>query len=126
MLLQLGAQPTAIPPRRVPELIPLGLRWLSLGFWSGAGLGLPVFGFPHERFTERALDEPLPRETARPAGRVGFVGSSARHHEFGPIALALVKRNIAVDLTLLADGIAAAQEALVDPEVGLHVRPALR
>ncbi len=56
---------------------------------------------------------------------VGVVGSSARHHELGPIALALVKRNVAVDATLDADGIAAAQEVVVDPEVGLHVRPRL-
>ena len=56
---------------------------------------------------------------------VGFVGSSARHHELGAIALGLVKRNVPVDATLLADGIPAAQETLVDPEVGLHVRPHL-
>jgi folate-binding protein YgfZ len=54
---------------------------------------------------------------------VGTVGSSARHHELGPIALALLKRNVATDAELLVDGIAAAQEVLVDPEVGLHVRP---
>ncbi len=60
------------------------------------------------------------------AGReVGFVGSSARHHELGPIALALVKRAVPMDTTLVADGIAAAQEVVVDPEVGLHVRPRL-
>ena len=35
---------------------------------------------------------------------VGFVGSSARHHELGPIALALVKRNVPLDATLDADG----------------------
>lgn len=57
--------------------------------------------------------------------RVGFVGSAARHHELGPIALALVKRNVPVDATLLADGVAAGQEVVVDPEVGLHVRPVL-
>ncbi len=58
------------------------------------------------------------------AGRaVGFVGSSARHFELGPIALGLVKRNVPVDAELLTDGVAAAQEILVDPEVGLHVRP---
>ncbi|MCW2839720.1 MAG: folate-binding protein YgfZ [Aeromicrobium sp.] len=57
---------------------------------------------------------------------VGFVGTAARHHELGPIALALVKRNVPVDATLLADGVAAAQEVLVDPEAGLHVRPVLR
>lgn len=56
---------------------------------------------------------------------VGFVGGSARHHELGPIALGLVKRSVDVSATLLVEGIAAAQEALVDPEVGLHVRPRL-
>ncbi|MGH3358766.1 MAG: YgfZ/GcvT domain-containing protein [Nocardioidaceae bacterium] len=57
---------------------------------------------------------------------IGFVGSSARHHELGPIALGVVKRNVATDVTLLADGVAAAQEVLVDPEIGLHARPVLR
>jgi hypothetical protein len=56
---------------------------------------------------------------------VGFVGSSARHYELGPIGLAVVKRNVPVDATLLADGIAATQELVVDPEVGLHVRARL-
>lgn len=56
---------------------------------------------------------------------VGFVGSSARHYELGPIGLALVRRNVALDAELLVDGIAAAQEAIVDPEVGLHFRPTL-
>jgi len=54
---------------------------------------------------------------------VGFVGTSARHHELGPIALAMVKRNVSMDAELNADGMPAAQEVLVDPEVGLHVRP---
>ncbi|MGZ5367150.1 MAG: CAF17-like 4Fe-4S cluster assembly/insertion protein YgfZ [Aeromicrobium sp.] len=58
--------------------------------------------------------------------RVGFVGSAARHHELGPIALAIVKRNVDPDATLMADGVAAAQELIVDPEVGLHVRPVLK
>lgn len=57
---------------------------------------------------------------------VGFVGSSARHYELGPIALALVKRNVPLDATLNADGLPAAQEVVVDPEIGLHVRPNLR
>jgi folate-binding protein YgfZ len=57
---------------------------------------------------------------------VGRVGSSARHYELGPIGLALVKRNVPVDATLDADGMPAAQEVVVDPEVGLHVRPNLR
>ena len=56
---------------------------------------------------------------------VGFVGASARHYELGPIALGLIKRNVDPGSTLLVDGIAAGQEVLVDPEVGLHVRPRL-
>ena len=55
--------------------------------------------------------------------QVGFVGSSARHHELGPIALALLKRNVDVTAPLEVDGLPAAQEVVVDPEVGLHFRP---
>ncbi len=58
--------------------------------------------------------------------RVGSVGSSARHHELGPISLALIKRNVDPDAQLLADGVAASQDVIVDPEAGLHVRPVLR
>jgi folate-binding protein YgfZ len=53
---------------------------------------------------------------------VGRVGSSARHHELGPIALALLKRNVPVDAQLEVEGLPAAQEVVVDPEVGLHFR----
>jgi folate-binding protein YgfZ len=56
---------------------------------------------------------------------VGFVGSAARHYELGPIALALVKRTVPVDAPLAAGGVAAAQEVIVDPDVGLHVRARL-
>ena len=60
------------------------------------------------------------------AGRpIGFVGSSARHHELGPIALGLVKRNVSIEAQLDIEGMPAMQEVLVDPEVGLHVRPRL-
>jgi hypothetical protein len=44
---------------------------------------------------------------------VGFVTSSARHFELGPIALALVRRATPPDSPLLAGGIAAAQQAVV-------------
>ncbi|MQA83758.1 MAG: folate-binding protein [Streptosporangiales bacterium] len=54
--------------------------------------------------------------------QVGFVGSAARHHELGPIALALVKRNVPTDATLLAGGVAAAQEVVVSPDTGAHVK----
>ena len=45
--------------------------------------------------------------------QVGFLGTVARHHELGPIALALVKRSTPTDATLTVDGIAAAQEVIV-------------
>jgi folate-binding protein YgfZ len=45
--------------------------------------------------------------------RVGQVTTSARHYELGPVALALVKRNLALDAPLTVDGVAAAQEAVV-------------
>jgi folate-binding protein YgfZ len=58
--------------------------------------------------------------------QVGFVGSAARHHELGPIALALVKRNVPVEAELLADGVAAAQEVVVSPDTGANVTVGLR
>jgi len=86
------------PPRRLVRLL-----------LDGTADALPPVGAPLEA-----------------GGRVvGIVGSSARHHELGPVALGLVKRNVPVDEPLLVAGIAAAQEPLVDPEVGLHVRARL-
>ena len=52
---------------------------------------------------------------------VGFVGSAARHWELGPIALAVVRRTVPVDATLLAGGVAAAQEVIVPPDAGANV-----
>lgn len=86
-------------------------------------------GKPPRRLVLLHLDgsaEHLPPHGAEVAAddrKIGFVGSAARHYELGPIALAVVKRNVPVDTTVLADGVAAAQEVLVDPDVGLHVRP---
>jgi folate-binding protein YgfZ len=62
--------------------------------------------------------------------QIGFVGSAARHHEYGPIALALIKRSVDVEavLEVVAEDqptVTATQELLVDPEVGLHVRARL-
>ncbi|MFC5822633.1 YgfZ/GcvT domain-containing protein [Nonomuraea insulae] len=59
---------------------------------------------------------------------VGVVGSAARHHELGPIALAVVKRTVPVDAHLLAGGVAAAQEVVVPPDAGRNVSidPSLR
>ena len=90
-----------------------------------------TLGRPPRRLTLLHLDGsdnrlPVTGSPLVHAGReVGFVGSAARHYELGPIALALVKRAVPVDATLDAEGIAASQEVVVDPDVGLHVRPRL-
>lgn len=53
---------------------------------------------------------------------VGVVTSSARHHELGPIALAVVKRSLdpAAALTIEVEGVAvaAAQQVIVPPDAG--------
>jgi folate-binding protein YgfZ len=58
----------------------------------------------------------LRRADEAPDGRtIGFITTSVRHHELGPIALALVKRNVPLDAPLMADSTAAAQEVVVEP-----------
>lgn len=90
-----------------------------------------TLGRPPRRLTLLHLDGSANRlpEAGAPIeldGRaVGTMGSSARHFELGPIGLALLKRNVSIDASLVVDGLAAAQEVVVDPEVGLHVRPKL-
>jgi folate-binding protein YgfZ len=91
-----------------------------------------TLGRPPRRLTLLHLDGSDNKLPARGSaleynGRnVGFVGTSARHHELGPIALAMVKRNVPLDVEFEVDGIMAAQEVVVDPDVGMHVRPQLR
>ncbi|WP_327679755.1 CAF17-like 4Fe-4S cluster assembly/insertion protein YgfZ [Kitasatospora sp. NBC_00458] len=54
------------------------------------------------------------RLASDPKGRsLGFVTSSARHHELGPIALAIVKRNVPVDAVLLAGRVPGTQDVIV-------------
>ena len=43
---------------------------------------------------------------------VGYLGTVARHYELGPIALAVVKRNVPLDATLSCEGVNASQEEL--------------
>ena len=43
---------------------------------------------------------------------VGFIGTLARHYELGPIALAVIKRNVPADATLICEGVSASQEEL--------------
>jgi len=86
-------------------------------------------GRPPRRLVRLHLDGsadalPAPGAELELHGRaVGFVGGSARHFELGPIALGLIKRGTPLDAQLTVEDIAAAQEPLVDPEIGLHVRP---
>ncbi|NBM20599.1 folate-binding protein YgfZ [Streptomyces sp. GC420] len=81
------------PPRR--------LVFLHL---DGSEVHLPVPGTPVRKAEDGAEGRQL-----------GFVTTSARHHELGPIALALVKRNVPVDAPLLAGETAASQEVVVEP-----------
>nr|BFE85983.1 folate-binding protein YgfZ [Planobispora longispora] len=91
-------------------------------------------GHPPRRLVFLHLDGSADRLPGRGApvtdgeNEVGFVGSAARHHELGPIALAVVKRTVPVDAPLQADGVAAAQEVIVPPDAGRNVQidPALR
>ena len=123
--------------------IPNEVGWIGSTAWGAVHLDkgcyrgqetvarVHTLGRPPRRLTLLHLDGSANRlpEAGAPLlhdGReVGFVGSSARHHELGPIALALVKRAVPVDATLDASGIPAAQEVVVDPEIGLHARPRL-
>ncbi|WP_435176972.1 YgfZ/GcvT domain-containing protein [Actinacidiphila sp. bgisy145] len=85
------------PPRR--------LVFLHL---DGSEVRLPAHGDP----VRVAADGAGPGE----ARAIGFVTSSARHWELGPIALALVKRNTPEHATLIAgENTAAAQETVVAP-----------
>ncbi|WP_405657944.1 YgfZ/GcvT domain-containing protein [Streptomyces sp. RK9] len=81
------------PPRR--------LVFLHL---DGSDVHLPAHGTP----LHLAADGPDGR-------KLGFITTSVRHHELGPIALALIKRNVPVDAELLAGATAAAQETVVEP-----------
>ncbi|WP_017538161.1 MULTISPECIES: CAF17-like 4Fe-4S cluster assembly/insertion protein YgfZ [Nocardiopsis] len=89
-------------------------------------------GRPPRRLVMLHLDGTAERLPARGAaieldGRaVGAVGSSARHHELGPVALGLVKRNVPVDAEFTVDGIAAGQEVVVPPDTGANADIRLR
>jgi len=90
-------------------------------------------GHPPRRLVFLHLDGSADRLPAHgspitaPDGTVaGFTGSAARHFELGPIGLGLIKRTVPTTATLLADGIAAAQEVIVPPDAGANVRVTLR
>ncbi|UED84830.1 YgfZ/GcvT domain-containing protein [Streptomyces profundus] len=81
------------PPRR--------LVFLHL---DGSEVTLPEPGAP----VRLAADGPEGRQ-------LGRITTSARHHELGPIALAVIKRNVPADAPLLAEATPAAQELIVEP-----------
>ena len=120
--------------RTIPNEIGLVGTHLDKGCYRGQETVARVhtLGRPPRRLVALHLDGsghslPSPGTGITYEGRqVGFLGSAALHHELGPIGLALVKRNVPLEATLDVDGVAANQEMLVDPEVGLHVRPDLR
>jgi folate-binding protein YgfZ len=43
---------------------------------------------------------------------IGFIGTTARHYELGPIALAVIKRSVPIEATLICEGVSAFQEDL--------------
>ncbi|RHA44651.1 CAF17-like 4Fe-4S cluster assembly/insertion protein YgfZ, partial [Cellulomonas rhizosphaerae] len=65
-----------------------------------------------------------------PGRVVGHVTTVARHHEIGPVALAVVKRSVPEDALLVVDGdadvVAASQEVVVPGEGVTGDRPAAR
>lgn len=119
--------------------IPNELGWLDIavhlakGCYRGQETVARVhnLGRPPRRLVFLHLDgsvDDLPAHGAKILGggrEVGLIGSAARHYELGPIALALVKRSTDPDLELLVEGrtgaVAAAQEIVVPPDLGLHV-----
>ena len=74
-------------------------RRLTLLHLDGSGVDLPTSGSPV------TLD----------GKSIGFVGTVARHHELGPIALALLKRSIPLDATVHVGNIPATQVEIVAP-----------
>ena len=148
-------------PRRAREVdervIPHELDWLrtAVHLTKGCYPGQETvartlnLGRPPRRLTLLQLDGladglPAPGDVVRLGERaVGAVTSTARHHELGPIALALLRRGVpveaalSVDVSEVADGpapgervvvgrVAAAQEPLVAPEGRAQASPAER
>jgi tRNA-modifying protein YgfZ len=105
-------------------------RRLILLHLDGSEDRLPAHGDPVALYEPGGTTPPDPeaQEDGAPGGegnQIGFVGSAARHYELGPIALALVKRTVPVDATLLAAGLTAAQEVIVPPDAGANVKISL-
>lgn len=98
-----------------------GAVHMNKGCYRGQETVAKIFnlGNPPRRLVMLHLDG---SDVAFPAGGtkvendgivVGFVGTVARHHELGTIALAIVKRNTPIEATLTVDGTPALQQRIV-------------
>ncbi|PFG40272.1 hypothetical protein ATJ97_2797 [Georgenia soli] len=127
--------------REVDErTIPHELDWLRTGVHLNKGCyrgqetiaRVVNLGRPPRRLVMLHLDGSehfLPRpgdEVTHGEKVVGRLTTVVRHEELGPVALAVVKRNVPADATLTAGGVAAAQEIVVGTEGVTDVRPAER
>lgn len=119
--------------RTIPNEIGLFATVLGKGCYPGQETvaRIHALGRPPRRLVGLLMDgseERLPEcgsQITLDDKQVGVLGSAAQHFELGPVGLALIKRNVPVDATLLVDGLTANQEILVDPDVGEHFRPNL-
>lgn len=112
-----------------PKTIPNELGMLNIavhmnkGCYRGQETVAKVFnlGKPPRRLTLLHLDGsgvdlPAPGAPITLDGKaVGFLGTVARHHELGPIALALIKRSVPLEATVSAGSVLATQEEIVAP-----------
>lgn len=130
------------PAREVDErTLPHELDWLRTAVHLGKGCyrgqetvaRVLNLGRPPRRLVflhlDGSVDElPEPGAPVSLDGRaVGRVTSAARHHELGPVALAVVKRSVDPAATLLVgEAVTAAQEAVVRPEGTADASPATR
>ena len=93
---------------------------MKKGCYPGQETVAKVFnlGQPPRRLTllhldGSAMDLPTTGEKVLAGEKeVGYIGSVARHYELGPIALAVIKRNLPLEEQLTAAGIPAAQEQI--------------
>jgi len=94
---------------------------MNKGCYRGQETVAKVFnlGKPPRRLTLLHLDGsgvdlPTPGSAVTVEGKnIGFLGTVARHHELGPIALALIKRSVPMDATVSAGTVLATQEEIV-------------
>lgn len=120
--------------RTIPNEIGMPGVSITKGMYTGLETVLKVhnLGKPPRRLVRLHLDGSVGRMPAVSSAIthddqvVGWVGTSARHHQLGPIALGTIKRNTDPEAELLVDSISASQQIIVDPQVGLHVRPRLQ